>query len=44
MPKFCNLPYGMYKLLNIIRKSEFMDSNLLQYDTLVAVLLLVAVA
>ena len=31
----------MYKLLNIIRKSEFMDSNLLQCDTLVAALLLV---
>ena len=28
----------MYKLLNIIRKSELMDSNLLQCDTLVAVL------
>ena len=36
--------YSMYKLLNIIRKSEFMDSNLLQCDTLVAVLLLVAIA
>ena len=34
----------MYKVLNIIRKSEFMDSNLLQCDTPVAVLLLVAVA
>ena len=27
----------MYKLLNIIRKSEFMDSNLLQCNTVVAV-------
>ena len=34
----------MYKLLNIIRKSEFMDSNLLQCNTLVAVSLLVVVA
>ena len=34
----------MYKLLNIIRKSEFMDSSLLKCDTPVAVLLLVAVA
>ena len=32
----------MYKLLYIIRKSEFMDNNLLQCDTPVAVLLLVA--
>ena len=32
----------MYKLLNIIRKSEFMNSNLLQCDSLVAVLLLAA--
>ena len=30
----------MYKVLNIIRKSEFMDSKLLQCDTPVAVLLL----
>ena len=35
----------MYKLLlNISRKCELMDTNLLQCDTLVAVLLLVAVA
>ena len=34
----------MYKLLNIVRNSEFMDSNVLQCDTLVAVLLLVEVA
>ena len=32
----------MYKLLYIIRKNEFMDSNLLQCDTPEAVLLLVA--
>ena len=32
------------KILNIIGKSEFMDSNLLQCDTLVTILLLVAVA
>ena len=30
----------MCKLLNMIRKSEFMNINLLQCDTLVAVLLL----
>ena len=34
----------MYKVLNIIRKSEFMDGDLLQCDTPVALLLLVAVA
>ena len=34
----------MYELLNIIRKSEFMDSNLLQCISLVSVLLLLAVA
>ena len=32
----------MYKLLNIIRKSDIMNSNLLQCDTLAAVLLLAA--
>ena len=35
--RICTLQYSMYKLLNIIRKSEFMDSNLLQCDTVVAV-------
>ena len=38
------LRYSMYKLSNIISKGEFMDPNLLQCDTLVAVLLLVTVA
>ena len=33
----CTLQYSMYKLLNIIRKSEFMGINLLQCDTVVAV-------
>ena len=42
MPKFALCIYSMYKLLYIIRKSEFMDSNLLQFDTPVAVLVLVA--
>ena len=32
----------MHKLLNVIRKGEFMDSNLSQCSSLVAVLLLVA--
>ena len=34
---FCSIAYSLYKLLNIIRKSEFIDSNLLQCDSLVAV-------
>ena len=32
----------MCKLLNIVKKSDFMNSNLLQCDSLVAVLLLAA--
>ena len=40
MPKFAAC--SMYKLLNIIRKIEFMNSKLLQCSTLVAVLLLAA--
>ena len=35
--KIYTLQYSMYKLLNNIRKSEYMDSNLLQCDTVVAV-------
>ena len=35
--KIYTLQYSMYKLLNNIRKSEFMDSNLLQCDAVVAV-------
>ena len=41
MPIIGTLQYSMYKLMNIIWKSGFMDSNLLQCDPL---LLLVAVA
>ena len=39
MPIFalCGIAYSLYKLLIIIRKSEFIDSNLLQCDTLVVV-------
>ena len=42
MPKFALAACSMYKLLNIFRKIEFMNSNLLQCNTLVAVLLLAA--
>ena len=41
MPIIGALQYSLYKLLNIFRKSGFIDGNLLQCDTL---LLLVAVA
>ena len=42
MPKFALAACSMYKVLNIIRKIEFMNSNLLQCDTPVEVLLLAA--
>ena len=44
MPKFALCSTVGINLLNIIRKSKFMDSNLLQLDTLIAVLSQVAVA
>ena len=44
MPKFSLCSTVCINLLNIIWKSKFMNSNVLQCDTLVAVLLQVVVA